>query len=114
MRREPTGIKDHRQAFARSLRVPYDAASPIPTRGRSLHGRINRRPDSVELMVSGQFLHDTAGILLLEHDEMPEKVEQTPLLENTFGQYPQWQRCRGCQFLAANCAPRHEPLAVRR
>ena len=80
---ELEGQPQHRQALARPLRVPDDAA-PL--------ARFPRRPDPPqrlvhghELLVAGQ-LADSAAALDLEHDEVANYVEQIPRFEESVQQ----------------------------
>ncbi len=77
------GQPQHREALARPLRVPDDAA-PL-ARFLRLSNAPQRLVRGHELLVAGQ-LADGAAALDLEHDEVADDVEQVPRFEESVQQ----------------------------
>ena len=103
----PAGVEGHRQALARTLRVPDDADPPIAgVAARTLTGLIAARPlgelasrrsrlggparlldrhvDGVELVVPGKLLREDSPAEVLEDDEVTDEVEEPTPLEDAF------------------------------
>ena len=55
----------------------------------------------------------TRGAVILEHDEMPDEIEEPPLVEHAAQQHFQLRHRSRRKRLAPNRTPRHEPLPVR-
>jgi hypothetical protein len=95
-------VEHHRQALARTLRVPDDADATVPRlaagsqacfvpapllSGTSLQhcrpqGLFHRRVYRVELVVARHFLGELPAAFIFEHDEVAEEPEEPPWLEN--------------------------------
>ena len=73
------------------------------------HGDI----DGVELVVARQLLDDAIAAVILEHDEMPDEIEETPFVEHAAQQHFQLREFGGRDGFAINGAPRHEAFLVR-
>src|SRR5690606_2707323 len=97
-------VEGHRQALARPLRVPHDADAPIARLAASLALRcgyraagyqvvgslqlgrpqrlLHRYLDRMELVVAGHLLDDAPAVVL-EDDEVTDKVEEPPRRQET-------------------------------
>src|SRR5690606_6682734 len=100
------GVEGHREALARSLRMPDDPHSPIAGSTARLFRRpvgtgrilpfirtvshasraqclLDRHIDGMELVIPGDFLRDHPAAEVFEDDEIPKEIEKTSLLEHT-------------------------------
>ena len=130
----PAGIERHRQALAGALRVPDHADAPVAllAAGRRpgvVAARSSAKPcacassariapqrllqrdvDGVELVVARHLLDELAAARVLEHDEVPDQIEEAALLEHAFQQHLQLGAGSAASVLALDGAPRHEPF----
>src|SRR5690606_7646105 len=101
---DAAGVERHRQALARALRVPHDADAPIARLATGLALRcgcraagyqvvgslqlgrpqrlLHRYLDRMELVVAGHLLDDAPAVVL-EDDEVTDKVEEPPRRQET-------------------------------
>ena len=127
---DPAGIERHRQALARTLRVPDHAHPPVALFASRLAfgiegavavahpvaaGRaprfLHRHVDRVELMVTRHLLDELAAAQVLEDDEMPQQIEEATLIEHTLDQHPQLGQKSRRQRFPADGPPGLEPFA---
>ena len=122
----------HRDALARTLRVPDDAAlsrtrlDPLAIGGARIldeirfrlglgcrdYGHSDRLPDRVKLMISGDFF-DNPGVGVFEQDKVSQVVEQQLRRKETAHDLLQLKFQQRPVVLVANRAPREKALAVR-
>ena len=69
------GEEGHRQALARSLRVPHHPSPLVAVGSAGGDRRLDRPIDGVVLVVAGQLLGGSAG-LVVEHDEVAQVPQQ--------------------------------------
>ena len=94
--------------FAARFVTAWSLGNPVWPRGpqRLLHGHI----DCMELVVASHLLGQLPAVQVFEHDEVPDQVEETPLLEHPFEDHLQLGQVRWSIVATANRAPRLEPL----
>ena len=122
---DAAGVEEHRQALARTLRVPDDADAAIAFRAALHLARpigslcfpgpvfagganrfIDRGFDGVELMITRHQLMHRAGVgIVFEDDEVADEIEKAPLLENAPNERLQLQRrLRRIELALRSCA----------
>ena len=127
------GVEGHGQTLARPLRVPDDADSPVARRSSRLAarlvapGRLARRVrpplqlrraqrlgdrglHRVELVVAGHLLGERTAAVVLEHDEVADQGQEPAGRTDALDQHLELRHVRVGQRLAADRAPRLEPL----
>ena len=57
--RQPSCIKDHREALARTLRMPHHTCAPVALGVAALHRRFDGMVHGMELVVPGDLLDRT-------------------------------------------------------
>ena len=118
-------VEGHREALARALRVPDDAhasiarftarlaPSPVPSRcvrdvplgeSRCAQRFFHRSIDGVELVIAGHLLDELAAALVLEDNEITQKVEKTAPLKNAIEQHLELRNRRRRIDFAGECA----------
>src|SRR5438128_5796905 len=113
---ETAGVERHCERFAGALRVPHDAhpfvanltsaprSDKIATLGLMLHvssgcrrstqSLLDGHVHSMELMITCHLLRQSRPVVL-EHDEMPDEIEETKLVEHPAQQHFQLRHCGG-------------------
>ena len=128
---DATGIEEHRQALARTLRVPdntdttisFLATFHLPGPIHAGHffnsvaccanGFLDCSFDRKELVIaSDQLVHRTAVGIVFEGDEVANQIEEASLLEHAANQRLQFERRSWSIELTFNCAPNFEPFLV--
>jgi len=107
-----SGVEGHGEGLAGALRVPYDAYPPVPAWRNGPYGRVDRLARCVELMVRRDLLRLRSSVVLLEDDEMMQKIEQPFLVEDAVEQHFALQHVRGSFPLIIHRPPAHETLSV--
>jgi hypothetical protein len=131
---DAAGVERHRQALARALRVPHHAHAHVAglaagraarlvaalglghahSRALQLRGAqrlAHRHLHRVELVVAGHLLDD-AALVVLEHDEVAQKVEKSSRRAQALDHHLQLGHVRASQRVACDSAPGLEPLAA--
>ena len=78
-----SGKEDHRQALARTLRVPHDAALLFSFRFRGFDDRPHGATSRMELMISSDLLHDNIAVAF-EDNEMTDQIEEPFSIKDAF------------------------------
>ena len=128
-------VESHRQALARTLRVPHDTDAPIanvatrplprlipprrlhhPARRRT-QGLFHRDVHGMELMITGHLFDELAtaatGSGILEHNKIPQQIEKAALLEHALQHDLQLGQVRGGILAPRDRAPGLEPFLAR-
>jgi len=130
---DPARVEDHRQALAGPLRVPHHADAPVAGRTAGLGpglvargglpdalalqlGRaqrlLDRDPHGVELVVARDLLDRRPAAGLLEHDEVPDQVQEPPRREDPLDHDRKFRNGRVGHPVPRDRAPGLEPLAA--
>src|SRR2546422_10942266 len=104
-------VERHGEAFSRALRVPDDPNSLAALLGSGGDGCFDRSVDCVELMVGGNLLR-SGTVVILEHNEVSEQVEQPILLEDASNQSFEFETSLRSNFTAFHSSPGHEAFTV--
>ncbi len=99
----------HGNGFSTALCMP-DHTAPVIT-GRCLDCRVHRRPDRVELVVSGNFLDDLFTVLLKDN-EIAEIIQEKRQMEKSFDDSFQFQFEFRLLLFVFQCAPDLKTLLV--
>ena len=128
MQNHTPGVKGHRQAFARTLRVPHHTHAAvaryatglalgkiaamffIDAQMRRAQSLFHRHVHRVKLMIARHLLDELAATRILEHDEVPHQIEEAALLEHTFEHHLQLRQLRRGILAPGDRAPRLEPF----
>src|ERR1700738_2898997 len=68
IKRQPSGVEDHRQTLTRSLRMPHHASAFVSISACRVNCRLDGMTHGVELVISGDLL-DGPRLLLFKNDE---------------------------------------------